>query len=344
MSLNAQTIDMVKDILNFPIDLEQTQRRKILATANSDIAAWLEEIAQYERVTKERMNDIRARKLEAYKIKKELPPEKEKSSEEIRTMFEELSTLPWIEKLKLERSGSLFITTAPNILKTTFDVGLVLITGNSVEEYLPEPVSVPLPQYEIFINLQSIGGGSWSNSIRNLAIRVINPTDVSSFAGRIFGYQQEVHAHWGSSGGRFMEWEKICLGDWEEDFTRASYKGLKDMLIELSMYLQVSGDEGSAYRRKEKWAAWLGKADYNFILRQGLPEESVLEAQQKYQAEYRKRHEPTSTVPPHVLGIDNRGILRAGLDFTGSLMAMTGANVEQNEVDDDEDDPWEEED
>lgn len=293
--LPANYLNRVKDFLVFPIDIDIRRKRESLRSALASQAGLESDIRQYEEYIVERKGRLKDIKLVAFKRRKDLPPEVSVTPEDAEALLTEVSKLPWLESLELFNTHYLLMKTRKGSLETAFEKRYVYFEDwdgdYNNEEYLDEPVTLAMPQYEILLNLSNLGNNNWSNTMNNLAIRIADEEDMSHF--KTPSHTQEVHATWASSGSStFGSWEYLCLGEWENDINTASLQGLIPFLTELVSYIQVSGDDGNAYRSKAEWALCLGKKEYNQFWREAKEDESEEELEATFKQEYRKRNQP----------------------------------------------------
>lgn len=276
--------------LRFPVNQAERKSLAHLDSLERELANYERYIEDYKRAMTEQKGNAKQMRRRAVVERKKFPDIKFLTEEEGMNVIRELTKLAWIEHVYMSGS-SLVVRTVPGSLKTSFDVRTVdLGNGRWTEEFLAEPVFAPMPQYEIAINLRSWGEKLANNSER-LGIRLINKLDTSKFlAGKVA--IQEVHAHWASSGGnRIGHWESLCLGEYEKDIQHAGKDGLVPFFNAMVAYLQTAGDE-HAFRTKRQWALWLGKPEYDFVIRtlkKGEKEEAI---KAEYKRLFREHRQP----------------------------------------------------
>lgn len=259
--VSDEQLGRAKELLRFPVTAEDRIARDRMSQVAYNLSEYEKNVEYYER----ELSTVRARarheKLALYKMRKELNQEPV-PLESAKAILEEVANLAWVEKVSLDGSY-LHIFTRKDMLKTVFDIQLVGLNrpDSWVFEFLEGPVSASMPQYEIRVSLTNMGG-SWTTNVGVLALRFSNPDDVAHFDGKGILRRQEIVPHWASNGNNgFEQWQYLCLGEYEDDLTKASAKGLVPFLTELALYLQLSGDQ-HAYHPKPKWALMIGKKEY----------------------------------------------------------------------------------
>lgn len=294
----------VREMLKFPFVPEEREAREHIASFAAALTGEESNIERYKRhISRARKNASNYRK-ELEKLRATMPDVAAVSLEEATATLHTLGTLPWVDLVYL-RGTSLVVRTKVGSLKTLLGSRFVQSPAlvQRTEEYA-EPITISLPQYEIALNLAFIGS-AMSNRSEALAIRLVNDgswgkNDGSwgKFVGDTVGFSYEPHAHWASSGGGGVSWEKICLGDYENDLVLASKKGLVEFFSEFAIYLQNSADE-NAYRSKSKWALWVGlKEAEKYLIRVAGLEETAESVSQKSKEMYRKYWQPEGAVEP----------------------------------------------
>lgn len=285
------SLERSKAYLKFPIDVTNRKLQENMRNLENMERDYQSNVDHYRNSLVEMEGSLRNTKLKLYKAQKELPAEAAATLDEIKALLDEAAALPWVQKVSVDGS-SLRVITRPNSLYTTFDVRVVDCGGGFREREFMEPITAALPQYEVLINL-SVLSERLGNNRNRLAIRLHDQNDVVSFIGGKVT-RHDVHAHWGSSGGQnFGDWEQLCFGEHEDYITKASAKSIVTLLNELAMYLQISGDDGNAYRTKDAWALELGKKEYNaFNLRVIGKGETRGLLQEKWREDYKKFRQP----------------------------------------------------
>lgn len=170
-------------------------------------------------------------------------------------------SLPYIKAITTNTiDGKPFIvaTTRAGALYTT----LTKKYSKAERWYTVRPYRIALPAYRIAIALTP--HGSISNDRDALGLALADYEEDTGHWGGWNGYSHEPHAHWGTSNQHNAEeYLGICLGEYESDITKAAHTSLADTLITLAIYLQQSGAAHGYVSSREKWALWLGKAEYN---------------------------------------------------------------------------------
>lgn len=241
--------------------------------------------------------DLEKSKADTIKMQAEFDamPEAGMTIEEARELLLKISNLPWIEKIELD-ANMLTLFTRDGVLKTNFYNRMVIGDGNRANELLETPVLLPLPKYEIKLDLRNMGS-TWAVNAA-LSIHLANPIDYSDFQAEEGGWIHEPRAHWGCNNND-AGWGTLCLGDYDNMLFKASKQGLYELLIELAIYLQNSG-WSSAYVNKVAWATLLGNPVYNkHLLRGFAPGETVdgiLQDTRKRLAEFLKANNLTSNM------------------------------------------------
>lgn len=287
--LPKESLELCKDLLVFPFDVSTRNTKRELADMERNLSQNASDIVFHKRLLTETRRAAKMAQVSIAKLKTTLVSSAPASVEKARAEVESLAKLPWIESVELG-DASVIVRTRKGVLKTTFDTRVVECPEGVVTEFMT-PVTEELPQYDIFLNLESVGG-SLANEPDRLAIRLVNEKDASEFLAWS-SYNHQPQSHWASTGtARVMNWEKLCLGEYEKEAVEASKQGLAPFFSELAIYLQTAGDE-HAYRRKELWALWLGKPEYNkFCIRVASKGESKEDIEKKYRIDFKERRQP----------------------------------------------------
>lgn len=202
------------------------------------------------------------------------------SEADVKAQLESITKLPWVAKVKL-MDNRLFVDTLPGALKTTFYKRYVYSRGRKIMEPLHEPLTLDMPTYQIFVNLENLGG-NWDRNdalqIKLLDVQAMQFMPPSSECG----FNQAAYAHWATSesywfqgsGHREANFGPLCLNQYRGVLDSAGAKGLSELLNEVVLYLQQAG-WAHAYRYKLDWATQLGYQPYMFNLtRPLLPSET----------------------------------------------------------------------
>lgn len=294
MQITDGQIEITKDLLKFPVTSDDRDLREKISQEDYSIRSYMDTLLAYESTISQTRAQLRKSKLNRFKLEKQF--DDLVSLDTARSILGEVAKLAWIEKVSIQ-DHYLHIFTRKDMLKTLFDIQIVGIGGGStLYEFLAEPTTASMPQYEIRISLKNLGG-NWATRVDVLAIRFSNHDDVDYFDGKGIFPRQRLMPHWASSGGTsFQDWNYLCLGEYERDLKQASAQGLVPFLNELSQYLQLSGDE-HAYVRKPAWALLIGKKEYvefnGRLINVGETQKSVNE---KYKRDYKLMHQPEGVV------------------------------------------------
>lgn len=250
-----------------------------LTNDKASIRRWKEQITALSTAIK---NSEVSMKAQSESLK--AMPKSEVDGENVKAQLEKVAKLPWIAKMKLEGTG-LLITTREGALKTTFYKRIVYQQGSRIEELLPAPLTLPLPTYEIYLDLKNMGR-NWDRS-NNLELRLADPKSLL-FHVEESGAVQNAQAHWATSSGgwsakvpeREASWSGLCLSQYASILEAAGKKSIADLLNEVAMYLQNSG-WAHAYRQKMDWVMTLGYGPYStYLLRPLLPSETFASIQE----------------------------------------------------------------
>lgn len=252
---------------------ELTKHKESIVAYEASIASMESDIERYKK-------NIEVSKKEATKVEKKLStlPESGYGLDQLREELSKVAQLAWIQTAFI-KDTKLYLTTRPGILKTTFNERIVYKGGSRAAELLPEPLSLPLPTYEIVINLANMGGGRWALQPSCLGIKLAMASEYQSFIGQNVGWNPEPHAHWAHNAG--SSWGGLCLGSYDNILRDAGVEGLDALLTAIVEFLQLSG-WASAYRPKLSWAVMLGNPIYNqYLTREAEEGENLADVQKK---------------------------------------------------------------
>ena len=242
--------------------------------------------------------DLEATKLNLTKLETEFAalPEDGMGIEEGKALMDKIAGLPWVERVELN-TNILHIFTRQGVLKTDFYNRMVIGNGNRTNELLMEVATLPLPQYEITLDLRNMGS-SWAVNPA-LSIRLSNPQDYNSFQAMEGGWEvHEPRPHWACNNNP-GDWGTLCLGDYDKNLFEGAKRGLLGLLEELAIFLQRSG-WSSAYVNKVAWSTLMGNPVYNqYLLRAFRPGEdvdSIVADNRKRMADFLKANNLTSNM------------------------------------------------
>ncbi len=243
---NAKQMDRIRlERRKEEYDREREYQRENVERSQMSIEEYTEQIELIER-------DIAA-----------LPAPVPVSVEEARTEAEKVLAIPFVKSMRTEkgRRGQDYIVvqTHENALFTTINRKY----SKNERWYESKPYRIPLPAYNIRIGTE--GGERYANSGAVLAIALADEEDTKNFI-ESSRYNHEPHPHWGTPGSRDNQYQAVCLGEYENEVTRAFRSTLAEGLIALAVYLQTSGTESAYISSREMWALWLGKKEYNAVL------------------------------------------------------------------------------
>ena len=253
------------------------------ALTHMDVVA--KERAGVESMIHSRKVNIRQMKQEITRISRRIRQENEAAATEEVTLaampkatmtkddviakLREVANLPWVEKVTLSNDTRLTIKTRANTLKTTFFNRVVYKGGVRVRELLPRPLTLPMPEYELNVDLRNMGSG-WHRS-PSLLLRLANPSILTHHPKDVanLGYSFAAYAHWASHesppymGGSnsAANYSDLCLQDYRGQLSNAGNTSIVDFLNEVSIFLQESG-WAHAFRQKEEWMCTLGFQPY----------------------------------------------------------------------------------
>lgn len=282
-------------LLKFPIDHQEREAFYIVEREEQQAAMFRQQMESNRR----RMENAQKR---ADQYRKDLGEKVPLSTQDARKVLEEIGKLAWVERVSVS-AHSVVVTTRRDMLKTRLTQRFVYDGGHHEREFLKEPVIVSLPKYEIVFDLRAFSdhgsdGMHLANQRDRLAIRLIDPKDVSDFKGLDAGFRHEPHAHWASNASPGLgSWQGCCLGEYEEDLEEAAEEGVVPFLTTFSLYLQMSGDD-HAFRGKTEWAMMMGNPDYNeHILRKKNEDETWEQIVEQYKKDYKIAEQPE--IPPN---------------------------------------------
>lgn len=326
--VTAPALDRVKMYLKFPINLNDRKAVEEVAKLERTIPTYEQNVTYHADQLKQAEGGLRNTKLKLHKMRKDMPEETVASLEDMKRSLEEVAALPWVQEVRIV-NGWLIVRTRKNALQTTFDQGVVDLGGGEYEVEFIEPVTAPMPQYDIYVELANLGL-PMSNKADRLQVRLIDEYDVSHFtAGKVM--IQAPFAHWGSNGNpRLGDVQDICFGDYETDIMEAAVKGLVPLMTEIAVYLQISDDGGNAYRTKYEWGMQIGKKEYEFLLRKVEKGETRGDIQAKFKQDFKRLRQPENAKEPGARGA-TRDIVR---DFFNDRMAQTVMERNPREVPD----------
>lgn len=201
--------------------------------------------------------------------------------EDVKKQFDGIIKLPWVEKVVLLDGIVLLIDVRPGVLKTTFYDRVVYKGGQRVNELLHRPLSLPMPTYQIQVNVQNMGN-SWHRN-PSLSIRLKDPKTLKfNHPPNELGLTQAASAHWATHENQWhegrgeAEWSDLCLEDYRGILVDAAKEGLPDLLNAVAVFLQESG-WARAYRTKIAWFSTLGFEPYYVQLIRPLQEGETFE-------------------------------------------------------------------
>lgn len=156
------------------------------------------------------------------------------------------------------------IHTRPNSLYTTLERKY----SPSGRWYKVKPYKIPLPEY--YIRVSQTPRNTLANNSDGLAIALVNESDTQHFLDWVRRrYSHEPHPHWGATAVPTHAptvYRGICLGEYESEVTGAFKNSIADGIIALATYLQLAGSRHAYVHKRENWALWLGKKEYNLAL------------------------------------------------------------------------------
>lgn len=249
------------------LDLNEKRRYELLETTKRlkrSVRDYKNEITKYSKIIRDFMNKIKLSTTELENL-----GESSTTIETVREQINSIGKLQWVSKVTLSEDGtSILLKTRPGILKTVFHKRIVYKDGARIEELLTSPLVLPLPNYEIIVQLAALGGSFDRNN--SLSVRLID-TDVLKFMPdpNQLGWVMSANAHWASGESSFTlgmngvegKWGALCLRDYASDLQESGKKGIIDLLNDTVMFLQNAG-WANAYRPKLQWAVTLGFQPY----------------------------------------------------------------------------------
>lgn len=287
MAINLDGIRYLRSSLQFPIDVKARDERIKYDAVMENIRYLEGRRTTYLRDMEGLIKSI-SEENERLAAIGEPAKKAEPSLEVAKAQLDALAKLPWVQEVSSD-GGLLRVKTQPGMLKTLLDRRIVDFGGGVYRnEYLAEPVMVPMPQYEINFNPGNAGKGNWASNANSLGIRLINTEDTSKYIGGKVFARQTAYPHWASNGSHGHDnWNSLCLGEYAADLNTASIKSLTAFFEVLATYLQTSGDE-HAYRSKADWALTLGKPEYNeHTLRTAIAGETTEMVEERYRRDFR---------------------------------------------------------
>lgn len=194
--------------------------------------------------------------------------------------LERARALPWVKSLSIETitvqgADLQFIVakTRANSLVTTLDKKY----SRSERWYKAKPYKIALPAYNIRIGLMP--HNSCALESRALGLALADSNDTAHFLSTISRYKHEVHPHWGTTSvptDNTGEYRGVCLGEYESEVSGAFRRSIAEGLIAFAVYLQTAGSSHAYIAKREIWALWLGKAEYNVAIVPSAEEEKTL--------------------------------------------------------------------
>jgi len=226
-----------------------------IASRQNDIDGYSENIAENEReiatITERIAN---------------LPTHRAITEAEAQADLARLVALPFVKSVKSEEIDGkhyIVITTRPNSLQTT----LARKFSRSERWYKVKPYKIALPQYRIRLGTEVHGSHALNDSA--LALSLADHNDTAHWLDWVSHYNHEPHPHWGTtsvSRDRTDQYRSVCLGEYEGEVSSAFRTSIADGLILFATYLQSAGSDHAYVGTRERWALWLGKAEYNLAL------------------------------------------------------------------------------
>ena len=165
----------------------------------------------------------------------------------------------------------LVVQTRENVLQTTLNRKF----SRKEKWYASKPYKIPLPVYNIRIGLRPTR--TLANDNEGLVIALADINDTAHFLPWINRYGHQVNPHWGTSNvssNNYLAYRCVCLGEFEGEITQAFRKSIADGLLALAIYLQSAGTPQAHVHKREWWALWMGKQEYNLAI---VPSEKEVE-------------------------------------------------------------------
>jgi hypothetical protein len=283
---NGEAFNAMLYNLQFPLDVKAVAERK-----------QRKDLEQTIRNAESNINDYRialtalqqSRKTATLQLAEmgENAEDRELLESKAKAELESVAALPWVQSVRLD-GNSLKLQTRAGMLKTVLQKRIVDF-GKGVyrTEFLEEPVTVNMPEYEIHIGMEYMGSDRFANNGSAVCIQLYNSDNISTYiGGKLFGHTP--YPHWAGNDGRgHRRYTSLCLGEYAPDLNEASKKSLVEFCSALATYLQMSGDE-HAYRRKEIWALTLGNPEYNeFVYREARKDETPEMVEKLYARDFR---------------------------------------------------------
>lgn len=253
-------------------DSERVNKEGRIEDLRATIDNDLSRIEYLQQEMQSRTEDVESYKILIEQIQDEitkLPPPPTVTPEEVRANITRALSLAYVKSISID-GRNIIVTTRVNALYTTLERKY----SRAERWYKVKPYKIALPSYRIRIGV--VPAQSLSNKTDALALTLNEYTaDTAHFLPWVNRYSHEPHAHWGTTSARASdEYRGICLGEYESEVTKAFKISLTDGLIALAIYLQSAGTDHAYINKRELWALWMGKHEYNRAL---VPSEKELQ-------------------------------------------------------------------
>lgn len=185
------------------------------------------------------------------------------SPETAKKDLERATSLAFVKGIRVENMDGrkyVVITTRANALYTTLDKKF----SANQRWYSVRPYRIALPSYRIRLALAE--GSVYTQNDRVLGITLADWNDTRSFLPSITIYSHQPHAHWAAMQAGSGIYNGLCLGEYEDEIKKEFQESVADGLIALAVFLQTSEASSAYIRKRERWALWLGKTEYNLTI------------------------------------------------------------------------------
>ena len=246
-----------------------TDRRRIeerRESAQNNESYYRERVEHYLHEVKDAEQSVESSERELSDIEHELahlPPAREISRDEIRADLKKALALSFVQSIAVERMDDhVFIvaTTREGSLSTNLNRKF----SRAEKWYRAKPYKIALPQYKIRIGTALHKSITQNSDALGLAL-AYPIADTANYLSWVYRYRHQPHPHWGTPSvrGEITAWRGICLGEFEHEVSKAVRSSIADALVAVSIYLQTSGATSAYVHKREEWALWLGKKEYN---------------------------------------------------------------------------------
>lgn len=290
---NTATEADIAVLANFFTLANDQEKEKLLgrkAQISRNIEDEEQRIRNRERDIQELEENIKAYKTEQIILAEQidtLPTVEPVLPEVAKADMEKLLALSYVKSVEFKQIADnpyLVVQTRPNSLYTTLEKKY----SRSGRWYKAKPYRIPLPAYNIRIGLGRAHRTLATNT-DGLAIALANAEEDTGHFVDWTRYTHQPHPHWGTTSVYRDErgaYRGVCLGEYENEVTRAFRTSIAEGIVALAVYLQVAGTRSAYVNDRAWWALWLGKKEYNLAM---IPSEK--EVKELVEDEEREPHQ-----------------------------------------------------